>query len=548
MSTDMALEQMSFDPPGPGTWTLDSAHVPRTWSRYQIEVAPLPVADGIRESFRRYGALIDTVQYRPVNGLAYFTVVPAPESELAARMQRADEVFERKLWREDMARWEQVVKPASISAHLALQAVDPASLGTDELLAHLDQCREHQKRMFRQHHALDCAALLPVGDFMVHVAEWTGRPLGEFLALTRGYAPESAGSLTALDRLVTAIRRSPDGQAAVAPEISAEDAVERLRSAAGELGAAAAAYLELVGYRLLDSMDAADPYALEVPQVLIEGIRLALRNGTPVSNDASAQEVARLRDLVPAAHRDEFDALLAEARLTSSVRDERGLYSDAWASGITRRALLAAGARLTAGGRLHEPAHLIEGNYAEIRSLIAGMDGPSASELAQRARHRATYDASTAPAFLGAPPQAPPPLDGLPAAAARVMRAIGTALDALFAHSEAASEPTVVRGTSASPGCYEGTARLISGPAEFSHLAPGDVLVTATTTDSFNLVLPLVGAIVTDRGGLLSHAAIVSRECGIPAVVGCQDATALIADGARVRVDGTKGEIVVLTP
>ena len=58
-------------------------------------------------------------------------------------------------------------------------------------------------------------------------------------------------------------------------------------------------------------------------------------------------------------------------------------------------------------------------------------------------------------------------------------------------------------------------------------------------------MLPLLGALVTDSGGLLSHAAIVSREYGIPGVVGCRDATALIADGARVRVDGTAGEVVV---
>jgi rifampicin phosphotransferase len=76
----------------------------------------------------------------------------------------------------------------------------------------------------------------------------------------------------------------------------------------------------------------------------------------------------------------------------------------------------------------------------------------------------------------------------------------------------------------------------------------GDVLVTASTTESFNIVLPILGAIVTDSGGLLSHAAIVSREYGIPAVVGCRDATALIADGAKVRVDGTSGEVTVIAP
>lgn len=74
------------------------------------------------------------------------------------------------------------------------------------------------------------------------------------------------------------------------------------------------------------------------------------------------------------------------------------------------------------------------------------------------------------------------------------------------------------------------------------------MLVTASTTEAFNIVLPLLGAIVTDRAGLLSHAAIVSRECGIPAVVRCREATALIADGARVRVDGTTGEVRVLSP
>jgi len=59
-------------------------------------------------------------------------------------------------------------------------------------------------------------------------------------------------------------------------------------------------------------------------------------------------------------------------------------------------------------------------------------------------------------------------------------------------------------------------------------------------------VLPLLGAIVTDRGGLLSHAAIVAREYGLPAVVGCTDATSVLLDGARVIVDGTAGEAEVV--
>jgi rifampicin phosphotransferase len=71
----------------------------------------------------------------------------------------------------------------------------------------------------------------------------------------------------------------------------------------------------------------------------------------------------------------------------------------------------------------------------------------------------------------------------------------------------------------------------------------GDVLVTESTTEAFNILLPLLGAIVTDAGGLLSHSAIVAREYGIPGVVGTREATQRIEDGAVVRVDGDAGEV-----
>lgn len=539
-------DQLQLEPPGPGSWVLDNVHVPRPWTRFQTEIHSPNLAAGFRESARRYGLLIDTLDWQFVSGLAYFSVPPAPEDEIPARFRAAEEAFERKLWREDVERWDREAKPASTRAHLALQAVDPGRLSRDDLLEHLARCREHQQRMIRQHHSFNCAALVPVGDFIAHVSEWTGRPLGEFLALTRGSAPESAGSFPQLDRLTSAIQESKAARALLDSDAREADILERLRGEPGEVGAAAIAYLDTVGYRLLDSLDVGDPYALEVPEVLIEGIRLAVDEGAPAPSEASNEEVERIRDLVPASDRDSFDELLAEVRLTSKVRDERGLYSEVWAGGITRRTILAAGERLAAEGRLHEPAHLIEADYEEMRAVISGVDGPSPDELAERARFRATYRASDAPPFLGPAPEPPPSLDGLPPVVARGMRAIGAAIDALFGSSETESESAVVRGIGASPGVYTGTVRLIGGPTEFDRLQRGDVLVTATTTESFNVVLPLLGAIVTDSGGLLSHPAIVSREYGIPGVVGCRDATALIADGARVRVDGTAGEVFVL--
>jgi phosphohistidine swiveling domain-containing protein len=377
--------------------------------------------------------------------------------------------------------------------------------------------------------------MFPVGDFIAQVSKWTGRPLGEFLALVRGMAPESAGSFPELTRLVAVLRANAGARALLGSDADAGEIIGRLKAEPGDVGAAARGYLDIVGYRLLDSLDTGDPYALEVPGVLVQAIRRAVDEGAPVSSVASKEEVVKVRDQVPADNRDAFDALLAEARFTSKLRDERGLYSEVWAGGITRRAILAGGARLVKEGRLQEPAHLVEAGYDEIKSILRGDGGPSGEELAARAGFRASHWVSEAPSFLGSPPQPPPPLDGLPPGVARMMGAIGSAIHALFGQSEAVSEAAIVRGIGASPGVYTGTARLIESPAEFDRLQRGDVLVTASTT-------------VTDSGGLLSHAAIVSREYGIPGVVGCHDATSRITDGMRVRVDGLTGEVSLNVP
>jgi pyruvate,water dikinase len=119
-------------------------------------------------------------------------------------------------------------------------------------------------------------------------------------------------------------------------------------------------------------------------------------------------------------------------------------------------------------------------------------------------------------------------------------------MGALFGSSEEKHDDDLLRGLAASRGIYEGPARLVSSPSEFGRIVKGDVLVTESTTEAFNILLPLLGAIVTDNGGLLSHSALVAREYGIPGVVGTRDGTVRIADGARVRVNGDAGEVTVL--
>ncbi|MFG1917446.1 PEP/pyruvate-binding domain-containing protein [Micromonospora sp. NPDC048898] len=101
-------------------------------------------------------------------------------------------------------------------------------------------------------------------------------------------------------------------------------------------------------------------------------------------------------------------------------------------------------------------------------------------------------------------------------------------------------------GTPGSPGLATGPARVVRGPADFARVRPGDVLVCRTTDPAWTPLFGVVAAVVTETGGLLSHAAIVARELGLPAVLAVPDATTALPDGAPVRVDGSTGRVVLL--
>ncbi len=537
---------LQLEAPGPGSWDIDAVHFPRPVTRYWTEMHPEPFMRGFRELTRFYGMLIDTIQYAYIEGFVYKTILPAPPSEIPERFQRAEEVFAGKLWREQLREWDEVFKPNSILKHRELQAVDPDALSDGELVEYLERCRDHHSEMVFQHMRFTAAPSVPTGDFLAHVGDWTDVPAHELLGLLRGAAPVSAGASEELSRLKTAIAADPEAQALLASSGDPGAVLDALRTRPGAVGEAATAYLELVGTRLLDGFDISGRYALELPDALLRALRISMEDDGPGDGDVELK-IASVRAQVPDEHKAQFDELLGEARITYKIRDERGVFSDIWASGIMRRAVLGAGRRLEAAGRLHEAEHLVDAGFAEMRALIEGGDGaPSADELAERHATRTSRSAKDVPAHLGDPPQPPPDMSGLPPAAGRVMRAMGIVIGEMFGSAQEEHEERLVRGLAASPGVYEGTARRVAGPVEFDRIERGDVLVTESTTEAFNILLPLLGGIITDSGGLLSHAAIVAREYGIPGVVGTREATDLIPDGTRVRVDGDKGEVVVL--
>jgi pyruvate,water dikinase len=520
---------------------------PRPAPLFSIELFAEPFARGFRESTSRYGLLLDYNESRFVNGFWYLTPRMVAPEQVPARLATLATVWEQRPWRADLEVWDQQIKPAAIEANRRLQQVDPSALDAGALAAHLARCREHVMQMLYQSMRFAVPALLPVGDLLVRATDWSGLPPAQVIGLLRGASPVSTGASSELERLIAAIR-GDDASLAALGSGPAERALEALCGWPGEVGAAARAYLDLVGYRLLSGWDIGQPYALELPEVLIKAIGSLVGAGKPSQREAEdlEQTAAEVRAQVPQSKRGEFDELVGEARRMYRLRDERTVFTWVWGVGLTRRAVLVAGRRLAEAGTIEQPEHLVEAGWAEMRSLLAGRPGPPAPELAARAAYRRDANAGDAPARLGPEPEPPPPPEGLPEAAIRALRAMRAGVEAMFTPSDEPNEARVLRGHAASPGAYEGRARVIADPAQLGRLQPGDVLVASATSEGFNVALPLVGAIVTDWGGLLSHAAIVSREIGIPCVVGMREATSTIPDGARVRVDGTAGEVAIL--
>ena len=106
-------------------------------------------------------------------------------------------------------------------------------------------------------------------------------------------------------------------------------------------------------------------------------------------------------------------------------------------------------------------------------------------------------------------------------------------------------DPTVLlAGVAASPGLVEGPVRVIRGQADLDRLREGEVLVCQVTSPAWAPLFRLAAAVVADGGGVLSHAAIASREHGIPAVLGTGSGTSDLHDGQQVRVDGARGLVM----
>jgi pyruvate,water dikinase len=256
------------------------------------------------------------------------------------------------------------------------------------------------------------------------------------------------------------------------------------------------------------------------------------------------------RELIDEDARDAFDAKLGLARIVFPYVENHNFYIEHWSMSVFWRKMRELSAVLHGAGFWEAPDDLFYLNRNEVRDALfdLGMGwgvgvpstGPSywPGEIARRKAILA--------ALQSVPPQ--PALNTPPEVITEPFTIMlwGITTDAVEKWLTGGGDGAKIEGMAASPGVVEGRARVIRSANDLGLIEEGEILVTPVTAPSWAPVFGKIKATVTDIGGMMSHAAIVCREYGLPAVTGTGTASSTIKTGQMLRVNGTTGEVVIL--
>lgn len=526
---DVEQAVVTWEPPGPGPWAFDRVHYDHPTTGFSRGYGPDAFKAGFAEGFALCGAALSTPEVAWVNGWQYGQRLPSEPSSWPTLERAAQVMLDGRGWRDLGRRWFDVHRPEVLGRCHELQAEPVAELADDRLAAHLlattDLMATTQRHHFRQ-----ISLTFVVGELLSACGEW-GVGVSEATSLLAGSSPATSAAAEQLGEIARAV---------AAAGVTAPRTLDDIRVAGADAARALDDYLAIYGWRVCTGFDVDNKALVEMPEVVVTSVLAAGRPTAATTTSRHASEDA-VRARIPEDQRERFDDLLAEARFVYSIRDD-DVGPVMWSRGLARRTLLESGARLAGRGAIRSASDIFEATPAECVDLLAGR-GPAATELAARSALRARQGLLTPPDTLGPAPSAPT-LDGMPPA----VRGVTKALLAYLNHGRPSSSERL-RGSGIGTSSYRGRARVVRRAEDaLDRLEPGDVLITSMTTPAFNGVMSIAGALVVQEGGLMTHAAIMARELGLPAVVGVAGVLDDVADGDEVEVDPVAGEVRILRP
>jgi phosphohistidine swiveling domain-containing protein len=274
----------------------------------------------------------------------------------------------------------------------------------------------------------------------------------------------------------------------------------------------------------------------EAPRLLLGRIAPRLRSPAPRARERESALARRADELaanVRAALADRpeelaaFETTLAHARDIGWLTEGHNYWIDRLSQARLRSLALRAGSRLVRESVLDQADDIFFLYRGEIADALRD-ELPRQQLVAERRAEHVANEQRSAPYWVGRIPAEPATTD-------------------LFDGARHVSEePEVLKGTGASAGIVRGTAKVTLTQDDFERIAPGDIIVCPSSNPSWVPIFTIAGGLVTNTGGVLSHAAVVAREFGLPAVVGTGDATTRIADGRLVEIDGIAGTVRLL--
>ena len=515
-------------------WEWDDMHSPRAVPSLSEDY--LEVLSGGFAAMYEAAGLPYRIVSRVWHGYAYFArAIDAPESEHATIAAGAPERWRAMIpwtaayWRD--AREELRAMYAEIDA---ITGDEPA----DDLARLWDRAWAHAARAWQIHFVAISGPYQVLEDLSERYAELVpDAGPGEGLELVAGTIDELRATDRDLEALTEAARRAP----AVAARLRElpPPGVDEIRGVAGGSAFLAEldAFLDRHGHLGSLCEDLTEPSWRQDPRPLLGdlGRRLDVAPGAAERRAADRAAVAErraetIRTLL-ADRPDElaaFEALLASAREIGPLTEGHNYWIDRMCSDRLRRMTRRVARRLVEAGVIAEGEDIVHLRRDEIAELIRHPVDRRAL-VAERAARHARNQAITPPPKVGriAPPDPNAkvdPFDG-----------------ARFAVDENGN----LRGTGASAGIVRGVARVVLGPDDFHRVGPGEIVVATASNPGWVPLFAIAGGFVTDTGGILSHAAVVAREFGVPAVVGTREGTKRIVDGRTIEIDGTTGLVRV---